>query len=201
MHSTWSAASQNPTILLNQFGKTHGSVPREHIINPPDSSVAIVNGAVMYGINPSIVQERVAARSYGFCKFVNFNSSIHPKSKAEYHNRVKMCKDVYDEFLECGQNVRNSGMPIITRSYFPVEPNQLRMIIKVYSAPKAVHYVDDRGCEHMASIMVEMPDITGGMDRKVFVEIEFDGPEIHVVAKDENTGKCCDVSLDFMYDK
>ena len=191
--------SKSQYLIQSVRRKTRVNVPPEHIINPPDSSVAIVKGAVMYGINPSIVQERVAARSYGFCKYIRFDSSMHPKSKAVYHNKVKMCKDIYDEFLECGQKVRNSGMPVITRSYFPVEPNQLRMIIKVYSAPKAVKYVDDRGSEHMASIMVEMPDITGGMNRKVFVVIEFDGPEIHVVAKDENTGKCYDVSLDFMY--
>ena len=55
--------SKSNYLLESVRQKTHSSVPSHHIINPPDSSVAIVKGAVMYGINPSIIQERVAARS------------------------------------------------------------------------------------------------------------------------------------------
>ena len=190
--------SKSNYLLESVRQKTNSSVPPEHIINPPDSSVAIVKGAVMYGINPSIVQERVAARSYGFCVLTPFDDVIHPSSKAVFLNKEKMCEDVYDEFLKCGQRVRNSGEPL-TKRYFPVEPDQRKMRIKVYSAPHTVKYVDDRGSKHMASIVVDMPDLTGGMDREVFVQIEFDGPEIHVVAKDGNTGKCFDAALDFMY--
>ena len=190
--------SKSNYLLESVRQRTHSSVPPDHIINPPDSSVAIVKGAVMYGINPNIVQERVAARSYGFRIAVPFDSAKHPKSKAVFHNRVKMCEDVYDEFLICGHRVLNSGEPF-TKRYFPVEPDQRKMRIKVYSAPHTVKYVDDRGSKHMASIVVDMPDLTGGVDREVFVQIEFDGPEIHVVARDENTGKCYDATLDFMY--
>ena len=191
--------SKSSYLLQSVRQNTHSTVPSEHIINPSDSSLAIVKGAVMYGINPSIVQERVAARSYGFSIAERFDGAIHPKSKAVFYNKVKMCKDVYDEFLKYGEQVQNSGQPITMR-YFPVEPNQKRMCIKVYSAPKAVKYVDDIGSEHLASIVVDMPDLTGGVDREVIVEVEFDGPEIHVVARDETTGDSYDASLDFMYD-
>ena len=77
---------------------------------------------------------------------------------------------VYNEYLKCGQQVLNSGEPI-TKRYFPVEPGQHSMCTGVYSAPKAIKYVDDRGSKHTANIMVEMPDATGGVDREVFVDI------------------------------
>ena len=192
--------SKSNYLIESDRQKTHSRVPPQHIINPPDSSMAIVKGAVMYGINPSIVQERVAARSYGFCVLHEVNSATHPKSKAAIHNNVKWSKYIYDEFLECGQWVCNSGEPI-KRRHFPVEPDQPNMLIKVYSAPHTVKYVDDKGSKHMASIVVDMPDLTGGINRNVIVEIGFDGPEIHVVAKDGNTGKTYDASLDFIYDK
>ena len=192
--------SNSRFLLESVRSKTHSSVPPHHIINPPDSSVAIVKGAVMYGVNPSIIQERVAARSYGLRILREFDSLKHPSSKAVFYNNVKWCGDIYDEFLECGQRVLNSGEPIKKR-HVPVEPDQLNMEVKVYSAPYAVRYVDDTGCEHMASITVDMSDLRGGTNRKVFIDIEFDGPEIHVVATDENTGKSYDASLDFMYDK
>ena len=191
--------SKSKYLLESVRRRTELSVPPEHIINPSGSSVAIVMGAVMYGLNPRIVQERVASQSNGICILERFDSKKHPESKSVLRNNVKWCKDVYDEFLKCGQRVRNTGEPV-QRRYFPVEPDQRQMDIKVYSAPKTVKYVDDRGSKHMANIVVEMPDVTGGVNRMVIVEIEFDGPEIHVVAKDETTGKSFDASLDFVYD-
>ena len=192
--------SKSNYLLESVRKKTHGSVPPEHIINPPDSSVAIVKGAVMYGINPSIIQERVAARSYGMSILREFNSATHPASKAVYHDNIKWCEGIYDEFLKRGDRVSNSGEPI-KRRHVPVMPDQTNMLVQVYSAPHTVTYVDDEGSRHVASIVVDMPDLTGGRNRIVFIEIEFDGPEIHVVARDENTGKCYDASLDFIYDK
>ena len=191
--------SQSKYLVESVRQETHATVSRENIISPLDSSVAIVKGAVMYGINPSIVQERVASKSYGIRILQRFDSTVHSESKAVFRKNVKWCDDIYDEFLECGQRVLNSGEPI-TRRYFPVEPDQRSMCIGVYSAPKAIKYVDDKESKHMANIMVEMPDITGGVEREVFVEIEFDGPEIHVVAKDKTTGESYDASLEFMYD-
>ena len=191
--------SKSNYLLESVRKRTHSSVPPKHIINPPDSSVAIVKGAVMYGINPKMVQERVASKSYGICILQQFDGAVHSESKAVFRNSRKWCTDVYDEFLECGQRVLNSREPI-TKKYCPVQPNQHSASIKIYSAPRAVKYVDDKGSKHMANIVVDMPDLAGGADREIFVEIEFDGPEIHVVARDETSGNSYDASIDFIYD-
>lgn len=175
-------------------------VPRERVINPPESSLAIVKGAVMYGINPSIVQERVAARSYGLRALDEFDSTKHPEAKAKFFNGKKYCRDVYREFVANRQRIRNTG-EVIKRTYVPVEPDQTSLCLGVFSAPNTVSYVDDKTCTHMASIVVDMSDLTGGTDRQIFVEIEFDGPEIHVVATNESSGKSYDASLEFIYDK
>ena len=46
-----------------------------------------------------------------------------------------------------------------------------------------------------------MPDTTGGVNRTVLVEIEFDGPEIHIVCTDKNTqtDEKVDESVQFYY--
>ena len=192
--------SKSNYLLQSVRDNTHSSVPSQHIINPADSSVAIVKGAVMYGVNPSIVQERVSSRSYGFSILQEFDILKHPNAKAVFYNNKKWCSGIYDEFLACGQRIRNSGEPI-KKTHVPVEPNQTSMCLDVYSAPHTIAYVDDQGSKHLARIIVDMPDLSGGTGRGVFVEIEFDGPEIHVVATDGNTGKSFDASLDFVYDK
>lgn len=187
-------------LLESVRQKTHSGVPSQHIINPPDSQVAVVKGAVMYGVNPSIVQSRVAARSYGIRIQRKFDETKDPQSKVTFIAGRKKCKDVYDEFVKCGQTISNVEKTC-KRTYVPCEPHQTAMSIRVYCAEHTVNYVDEKGCKCLARINVQMPDLRGGTDRKVFIEIEFDGPEIHVVAKDENTGKTFDASLDFMYEK
>ena len=167
---------------------------KENIIHPRDGSIAVVKGAVLYGINPSIVQ--VAAKSYGLGVVQPF-SMKHSESKAVFYNGVKYCEDCYEEFVECGQ-ICSIDEPIL-RLRSPVEPDQHSMCIKIYSAPHAVNYVDDPGCEYLGCIVVNMPDLKGGTDRCVHIEIEFDGSVIHVVAKDENTGNLYDLSLELAY--
>ena len=75
------------------------------------------------------------------------------------------------------------------------------MSISIYSAEDTVEYVDENGCQNLANITVKMPDLRGGTAREVVIEIEFDGPEIHVVARDGKTDKTFDASLDFWYEK
>ena len=191
--------SQSTYLLESVRRETASSVPPQYIINPQDSSAAIIKGAVMYGINPGIVQERVAARSYGLDILQHFDSKKHPNKRAVFYDGVKWCGGLYEEFLKTGETIRNTDKPI-KRKRTPVKSNQPRMVIRAYSAPHTVTYVDDPGCKHLANLVVNMPDLTGGTGRNVYIEIEFDGPEIHVVATDENTGKSYDVSLEFMYD-
>ena len=192
--------SKSSHLLQSVRQNTRSAVESQQIFNPPDSPLAVVKGAVMYGINPSIVQERVSARSYGIRIRRNFDAAKHPSSKAVFINGKKKCDDVYDEFMRCGQTVSNVSKTV-KRVYFASELNQTSMSISIYSAEDTVEYVDDEGCQKLANITVQMPDQRGGMDRQVFVEIEFDGPEIHVVAKDGNTDKTFDASLDFWYEK
>ena len=170
----------------------------KYIINPPDCSVAIVKGAVMYGINPGIVQERVAAMSYGWRGFERFDSAKHPESKSVVYDGIKYCADIYDEFLKCGEKIRNTDEPKRSR-HTPIKSNMRNMYFEVFSAPHTVRYVDDARCKRLVDLVVDMPDLSGDKNRVVHVEIEFDGPEIHVVATDENTGKKYDVSLEFKH--
>ena len=173
-------------------------VPRERVFNPPESSLAVVKGAVMYGINPSILQERVAAKSYGIRCLREFDSTKHPEEKAEVHNGKKYCAGIYSEFIARGQKLRTGGVTEIT--HVPVKPDQKNIWLRIYCATTTVTYVDDDGCYAMADLTVPMPDITGGLNRQVLTEIEFSGTELHVVATDETTGKSCDGSIEFIYE-
>ena len=175
---------------------------KDHIIRPPESGLAIVKGAVIYGFNPTIIQERVSEYSYGIAISEEFDAYKHP-AKRKFHvesTGKDYCGDIYREFLPCGVTIQNTKT-LMKHSYSPLKPDDTNMSINVYCAPHNVRYIDDPGCQHLATIHIPMPDTTGGVNRTVQMEIEFDGPEIHIVCTDENTGVSIDESIEFHYGK
>ena len=189
-------------LLFNAVQEKVTTVRKDNIIRPPKSGLAIVKGAVLYGFNPTIIQERISECSYGIEIFEEFDAGKHPVNRKLHVKSTgkDYCEDIYQEFLPCGGKIQNTKT-LIKRSYVPIEPDYTNMSINVYCAPCNVRYIDDPGCRHLATIHVPMPDTTGGVNRTVQVEIEFDGPEIHIVCTDKNTGVSIDESIEFHYDK
>lgn len=190
------------SVLYEYVCNNAARIPRQNILKPDESGLAVVKGAVLYGLNPTIIQERVSSKSYGLGICADFDASKHPQSKKIFIESTGKyyCNDVYNEFLSYGQKIYNTTT-LIPRSYIPLRPDDRFIEIPVYSAPQNVKYTDDLGCQLLATIPVKMPDITGGVSRTVQVEIEFDGPEIHIVCTDETTGDSYDTSIEFNYDK
>lgn len=66
--------SQSP-ILYD--GMTR-AFPHIEVIRPNDAVLAIVKGAVMFGNNPRLIQDRISPRTYGICVSEPFDSTQHP---------------------------------------------------------------------------------------------------------------------------
>ena len=194
--------SSCPMLINSVQEKVQTIVNRDNVVRPPDSGLAIVKGAVLYGFNPTIIQERISEFSYGLGISEDFVPGKHPANR-KFHvesTGKDYCRGIYNEFLPCGGKIQNTKT-LIKRSYVPLEADETNMSINAYCAPYNVRYTDDPGCRHLATIHIPMPDTRGGVDRKVQVEIEFDGPEIHIVCTDENTGVSIDESIEFHYGK
>ena len=185
--------------LLGAVRSKLKNIDPSHIFNPPESQLTIVRGAIMYGINPAIVQERIASQSYGLSGLEEFVVGIHPPSKHEVYDGIAYCKDIYQEFLHIGQVIKSTDSPNIS-THVPVEAYQKNMAIEVYCAPRTVQYTTDPGCKYLATIIVDMPVTTGGRNREVTVAIEYNGPEIHFRCTDITTGKSYDGMVEFAYE-
>ena len=172
-------------------------VGTNNIINPQDSHFAIAKGAIMFGIHPGIIEERVATRSYGKSCVKSFVKSEHPQSKKEFFDNEAHCIDLYSEFIEYGQTLKTSGDPI-KLTCVPAEEKQDGMTISFYAAPRNVTFVDEPGCKYLATLQVSMKNTEGGKKREVHLEIFFGGTEFHAVAKDETTGATVDTVFEFV---
>ena len=172
------------------------------LVNPPDSHITIVKGALLYGIYPGIIQERVSAYSYGYSTTVKFNPEIHEEVKKVTTEGIDRVHNVYCELIQKSQHIRTDGkQDPIKFTLNPISSTQVSMRIAIYAAEKKVEYVSNPLCKHLLDITVPMTDLTGGRNRVVYVEVTVGGTEISVIAKDKNTGKIVEGKVEFFSQK
>ena len=66
-----------------------------HILVPQNASLAVVQGAVMFGQRPDLIDSRVMTASYGIRVLRLFLNGLHPDSKKVIINGIPRCKDVF----------------------------------------------------------------------------------------------------------
>lgn len=184
--------------LLEEIRSGVKGIDADDIFNPTESHVAIVKGAVLYGFDPTIVQERVAARSYGIGTSTDFDPSKHPESRKQIIDGKARCNGLYSEFIAVGTRLRTDD--IRERTVKPGRKDMKRTTIKIYSAPHNVMFLDDPACRMLASIHVELGDGSVVEERQIQVRMKFGGTELHVVATDKVTGESFDASVEFQFE-
>ena len=182
--------------LLEEVRKGVTGIQPKHIIRPDKSSTAIVYGAVLYGINPAIVQVRVAGMSYGVGCSRDYDPLRHPESKRIMVDGKIVCTGLYKEFVAAGESIKSSD--VREHSLKPGRGDMKTTKVTIYTAPHKVLFLDDPACSKLGTIQVDMPDNSKGRDRSIRISMKFGGPEIHVVATDETTGKAFDTAVSFL---
>ena len=183
--------------LLDEVRTGVKGIKEDDIFNPEESHVAIVKGAVLYGFNPSIVQERVAALSYGIGYSTDFDPSKHPDSKKQIIDGKEICNGLYREFIAVGTRITTDT--VYERSVKPGKKDSKRTTVNIFCAPHNVMFLDDPGCRKLASIHVELGDSGTRPDRRINVIMKLGGTELYVIATDEVTGESFDASIDFEF--
>ena len=184
--------------LLDEVKAGVKGIDEQNIINPPESHVAIVKGAVLYGFDPTIVQERVAALSYGIGTSTAFDPSKHPESRKQIIDGKARCNGLYSEFIAVGTKLRTDDA--YEKIVKPGRKDLMRTTIKIFCAPHKVMFLDDPACRKLADIHVELGDGSVVADREIKIRMKFGGTELHVVATDQVTGESFDASVEFRFE-
>lgn len=184
--------------LLDEVRNGVKGIKEDDIFNPEESHIAIVKGAVLYGFKPSIVQERVAALSYGIGSSTDFDPSKHPESKKQIIDGKARCNGLYKEFIAVGQKITTDTSCESTLK--PGRKDMKSTTVKVFCAPHNVMFLDDPVCRKLASIHVELGDGGARTDRQIHVMMKFGGTELYVIATDKVTGESFDASVDFEFE-
>ena len=168
------------------------------LVRPPHPSLAVLTGAVMYGLRPSIVQARHVKKTYG----VAVSCEWHPKKHADRLKNfrpnngrmVAFCDGIFSPFCLAGDKVDVDS--VVSQIYQPGEDAQECMVLRVYeSDSRVVSYIDAADARRTGTFTLSMPNQSGNLERRVQMSMRFGTTEIEVSATDLTSGSRCKARL------
>ena len=167
------------------------------VVIPQDVSLTILKGAVMFGLDPTLVHIRRSVLTYGVGCLHKFVPGKHPPEKRVIKGDTEWCTDIFDTFVYADQAV--SLGQTVTRSYTPAQACQRSTVMTLFASEKEfVRFVTDPGVTRVGKLKVEMPDITAGKSRELRLSMIFGNTEITVEAIDCTSGQTAQASIDFL---
>ena len=166
------------------------------VVIPQDVSLTILKGAVMFGLDPSLVHIRRSTLTYGVGCLHPFMPQKHPIEKRVTKGGREYCTDVFDTFVYADQPVSLGHAAI--RSYAPATSSATSTIITLYASEKEfVRFVTDPGVRKVAQLKLEMPQLQSRC-RELHMSMVFGNTEVTVEAVDITSGQTAAASVDFL---
>ncbi|XP_062849355.1 heat shock 70 kDa protein 12B [Trichomycterus rosablanca] len=180
---------------------------RCRIIIPQDVGLTILKGAVLFGLDPTVVRVRRCPLIYGVGVLNRFIEGRHPRDKLLIKDGRKWCTDILDRFVSVDQSVALGE--VVRRSYTPARIGQRKIIINIYcSSNDDAVYITDPGVRKCGTITLDLPESGAGAvsgvneaaleRREIQATMQFGDTEIKVTAVDMATGKQIRASIDFL---
>jgi hypothetical protein len=166
------------------------------VVIPQDVSLTILKGAVMFGLDPSLVHIRRSTLTYGVGCLHPFIPQKHPIEKRVMKGGREWCTDIFDTFVYADQPV-SLGHAVI-RSYTPATARSTSTTITLYACEKEfVRFVTDPGVRKVAQLKLELPQLDSRC-RELHMSMIFGNTEITVEAVDLTSGQTAAASADFL---
>uniref|UniRef100_A0AAV2KPC4 Heat shock 70 kDa protein 12B n=1 Tax=Knipowitschia caucasica TaxID=637954 RepID=A0AAV2KPC4_KNICA len=181
------------------------------VIIPHDVGLTILKGAVLFGLDPSVIRVRRCPLTYGVGVLNRFVEGRHPRDKLLLKDGRQWCTDILDRFVCVDQSVALGE--VVRRSYTPARVGQKKIIINIYcSCCDDAVYVTDPGVSKCGTITLELPansalpcPRTAGLPpatppqrREIRATMQFGDTEIKVTAVDVLTNLSVRASVDFL---
>ncbi|XP_053485243.1 heat shock 70 kDa protein 12B [Ictalurus furcatus] len=181
---------------------------RCRIIIPQDVGLTILKGAVLFGLDPTVVRVRRCPLTYGVGVLNRFVEGRHPSEKLLIKDGRHWCTDILDRFVCTDQSVALGE--VVRRSYTPARVGQRKIIINIYCCTSDdVVYITDAGVRKCGTITLDLPEPEAGAissstngaaleRREIRATMQFGDTEIKVTAIDMDTGRQVKASIDFL---
>ena len=190
---------------LLQYAIREALESRVRVIIPNDVGLAILKGAVLFGLDPTVVRVRRSAYTYGVGVLNKYDAEKHDQTKRVVKDGITWCKDIFDCFVRVDESVGIGDR--VTRSYAPARSKQKSTVINIYCTEKLdILYTTDKGVTRCGKLRIEMPDINPeeipiekrGKPRELQASMIFGDTEIKVSAVDVLSGRAARAAIDFL---
>uniref|UniRef100_A0A8B9HZ00 Heat shock protein family A (Hsp70) member 12A.2 n=1 Tax=Astyanax mexicanus TaxID=7994 RepID=A0A8B9HZ00_ASTMX len=168
------------------------------VLCPADAQMAVLRGAVTFGMRQNVVESRISRYTYGIKIVEEFDQTRH-RDKRKYV--TKEVKGYWDVCFHClvqkdesvsFDKVSEFNFTLIERDQKPVQ------LILYCTENKSARLVDERGMVKIGSLTVSMPENKAGRPRLVKLQVKVGCPEMQATVIDVNTGEIGSVKLDIM---
>lgn len=171
---------------------------RSRIIIPHDVGLTILKGAVLFGLDPSVIKVRRSPLTYGVGVLNRFVEGKHPPEKMLVKDGTRWCTDVFDTFISADQSVALGET--VKRSYTPAKPSQQVIVIHVYCSEKeSVSFISDPGVRKCGTLKLDVSGTESPATRReIQTLMQFGDTEIRAMAIDVATSRSVKASIDFL---
>ena len=167
------------------------------IVIPKEASSAIMRGAVIFGHNPSTIQQRVLRKTYGQETTMPFLPGMHDEKYKITTDAGVRCDKVFSKFAETGEAVM-VGKVTEENCYGPMYHDQKWIDLVFYASDLNSPTHTDQNCKLIGKMTVDLTNVPGDLDRTVSVSLTFGETELKATCRVEKTGQILTAKLDFL---
>ena len=169
-------------------------------LQPSNPSLAIMEGAVLFGIEPSTINERKAKYTIGMVFNTKWDDEKHSRKGLKYFDDETnewLCQECFDKFIEVNQSLKYEEE--ITHIGFIHDKDQISQKLWFYKTkdPNPI-FIFDEGVNKIGECELYVGKTYKKLeDRKVKVIMKFGGTFIDVIAIHVKSGKSIKTTLTF----
>ena len=183
-------------VLISEI-KNELSSKISNFFQPSKPCLSIMEGAVLFGINPNKIIQRKARYTIGMIIDFLWDEKLHSDNGKKYYdevNKVYRCRDCFSIFIKINQTIE-LGQEII-KNYILLKPRYCSM--KFFKTLKSNPiFVYEEGIEEIGQMELDAGKDYPPKERDFIVTMRIGGTFIDVKAKHLKSGNSIKTKLDF----
>ena len=184
-------------VLTSKIGlELNKNIP--FFLKPSNPYLSILEGAVLFGINPNIIETRIAKYTIGMGFDDIWNEEIHSEKGEKYYNEEKkiwMCNDCFYKFIEVNQKLKINE-EISAGSLSMTGPRSTTLTFYKSLKPNPI-FTFEKGVEQIAECKLDAEKDYPIGERDIKVYMKLGGTFIDVQGVHLKSGKKCKVKFKF----
>eukprot|EP00026_Physarum_polycephalum_P005643 Phypoly_transcript_05678.p2 GENE.Phypoly_transcript_05678~~Phypoly_transcript_05678.p2 ORF type:complete len:279 (+),score=35.06 Phypoly_transcript_05678:1062-1898(+) len=165
------------------------------VVIPNNPGMAIVEGAVHFGLNPNSIFSRYSACTYGIRTMEQFRLGVDPIENLVLVDGVGYCKNVFLPFVKVNERIKLAQE--VEHSFAPVCKGQKLASIPLFASKDVDCKYITPEMQEIGKLNLEIPADEDVTQLNIKVTMQFGGTEIKARAEHVITKKQVACSMDF----